>query len=322
MSCPGGNYVVPGADPCGSGGGAIESINGLVGALTVTSADDSLTVTNAGTNIDLSVAGGGPLVLHFSGQTDANGTYTNQLGPEEGYIMLDKNYAVTVTQSTLTTNPISIVITKTNLSVIINTYQNSTTPEPSIQFDAILVATNYQKVTLTPAFLEFPLAVVADFTTDGGGNPISFGFLPTGTNITTPGGPQYISPLFNTTVTLTLTIAGQMDSSTSFPINYLPNNRLAFGVYGPGVDNLVAGFAMSGVGTVPIPIDNGIGIPTTVPSPNYVATVVTIPYAGAGDLATANSLFFGLFLAFPTSGPLLSVRNLQMVARIDYIAVT
>ena len=348
MSCPGGNYVVPGADPCagGGGGGAIESINGLVGAITfdssdstmnvaatsatnititnpnlvtlngrqglvtLTSSDDSVTITSgvvSADNIDLSVAGGGPLVLHFSGQTDITGTYTNLLGPEEGYIMLDKNYAVTVTQSTLTANPISIVITKANDRVIINTYQNSTTPEPSIQFDAILVATNYRKAVPTLTFVDLAIVPVADGSVPGGGSPENFGAIDTGPIYSTPNTPTYINPTLNPTVLMQLTVAGQIATQ------FISNNTLGYGVYGTGTDNVICGFSMPTPATV-TPVNYGVGIPSGTSNPNAVFSA-TIPYA---LLSTVGTMNYGLFLSFPTGATPMGWFNVLFQIRLNY----
>ena len=361
MSCPGGNYVVPGADPCaGGGGGAIQSINGLVGAITVdssdstlnvaatsatnititnpniislngalgiatlTSTDDSITVTNTGDNINLSVAGGGPLILKFSGTTDVNGSYTNLIGPEEGYIMLDTTYVVVVTQTSapVENSAIILYVSEKNLdSVSITSLKNANTAEPNVSFDAILVATNYQKITVVPASFEFPvLPVVANFVNTGGGDPTNFGFLPTGTNITTPGGPQYINGNFNPIVNLTVTIAANLSAPLTIPQNTINNNTLLLGIYGPGQDEFIAGFSMPSPGALPLPINYGVGIPSSTGSPNFVSATVAIPYS---YLASANQLYYGFFLSFPTNPfAQLFVNNVQMQVKLDYFTYT
>lgn len=59
MSCGGDLYVVPGADPCagGGGGGGVASIEGLTGAVAVTSNDDSIIVNTitGGLNLEKSL---------------------------------------------------------------------------------------------------------------------------------------------------------------------------------------------------------------------------------------------------------------------------
>lgn len=57
MSC-GANYIVPGADPCGGGGGLVGvlSLNSLQGAINITSSDGSLLVTAPGpTGVDVDI---------------------------------------------------------------------------------------------------------------------------------------------------------------------------------------------------------------------------------------------------------------------------
>lgn len=291
------------------------SLNGAVGISTLTSTDDSITITNTANNINLSTAGGGSLVLHFSGVTDANGSYTNLLGDNEGYVMLDTTYAVSVSQTSLTDAPIIMLVTKSVDSVVIETKQTNAVVEAGVSFDCILVATNYRKGVSTPTSYTFPsTGVIPQFSTTGGGDPFNLGFVPTGSNITTPGSASYINPALNPTVTIKVDIAGQMASPASN--NFIPNNTLLYGIYGEGLDNLIVGFSMPTTGQVPLPIDNGTGIPGTPPPANFTASA-TIPYA---TLTTANTLFYGLFLSFPCA-PLpgnLIVTNLQYQVTLEY----
>jgi len=55
MSCPGNNYAVPSADPCSGGGGVagVSSLNSMTGAIQISAADNSITVTNEGGIIEL-----------------------------------------------------------------------------------------------------------------------------------------------------------------------------------------------------------------------------------------------------------------------------
>jgi len=59
MSCPGDNYVVPGANPCAGGGGGggagVSSIDGLTGDVAVTSNDGSITINNITGGLNLEV---------------------------------------------------------------------------------------------------------------------------------------------------------------------------------------------------------------------------------------------------------------------------
>jgi hypothetical protein len=348
MSCPGGNYVVPGADPCaggGGGGGAIESINGLVGAITVdssdstlnvtatsatnisitnpniislngvlgigtlTSTDDSITVTNTGDNIDLAVKGGGALVLHFSGTTDAFGSYTNLLGDDEGYIMLDTTYAVTVTQTSAPSgNPIILYVSEKNTSsVSISSLQSASVAEPSVSFDAILVATNYRKANITPATITLPLVSPANYSSYGGGDPIDHGDLPTGPAFSTQGDPYYINASLNPTVSVALSMAGQMNAVT-----LTPANENTAGILVRGTNNLQLGFN-SGL-VVLNDIDWGVGIPSSTISPNFEITG-TLPYA---TLTTPNALYYATFLHFPVNTGIMNYNQMQFSVTISF----
>jgi len=56
MSCPGDNYVVPGANPCAGGGGGagVASLQGITGAVNLTSTDSSVQFTVGGQNLNIS----------------------------------------------------------------------------------------------------------------------------------------------------------------------------------------------------------------------------------------------------------------------------
>jgi len=54
MSCPGDLYVVPGANPCGGGGGGVASLQGITGAINLTSTDSSVQYAVGGQNLDIS----------------------------------------------------------------------------------------------------------------------------------------------------------------------------------------------------------------------------------------------------------------------------
>jgi hypothetical protein len=55
MSCPGDLYVVPGAAPCSGGGGAgVTSLQGITGAVNLTSTDNSVQYSVGGQNLNIS----------------------------------------------------------------------------------------------------------------------------------------------------------------------------------------------------------------------------------------------------------------------------
>jgi hypothetical protein len=54
MSCPGDLYVVPGANPCAGGGGGVASLQGITGAVNLTSTDSSVQFTVGGQNLNIS----------------------------------------------------------------------------------------------------------------------------------------------------------------------------------------------------------------------------------------------------------------------------
>jgi hypothetical protein len=308
----GGNFVVPGVP---GSGGAIQSINNLVGAITFNSPDETLNVVpDSATNITITNP---TLVLHFSGTTDASGTYTNMLGDDEGYVMLDTTYSVAVTQTSAPTGaPIILYVSqKTTGSVSIMSMQNNTTPEPNVSFDAILVATNFRKAVPTPTSFTFPAtAVQPSFSVPGGGDPFNFGYIPTGSNVAIPGNPSYINPSLNSTINISVRMAGQMTAN-----DVIGDNTLLYGIYGPGLDNFLAGFSMDTIAPLPLPINNGVGIPP-VSGSNFIGTG-TIPYS---YLTSTNSMYYGLFLSFPCapnpSGSVLDVDNLQYQLTYNYIS--
>jgi len=53
MSCPGDLYVVPGAAPCAGGGGGVASLQGITGAINLTSTDSSVQFTVGGQNLNI-----------------------------------------------------------------------------------------------------------------------------------------------------------------------------------------------------------------------------------------------------------------------------
>jgi len=67
MSC-GANYIVPGADPCGGGGGLVGvlSLNSLQGDINITSSDGTLVVTAPGpTGVDVDITTGFPFIAQY-----------------------------------------------------------------------------------------------------------------------------------------------------------------------------------------------------------------------------------------------------------------
>jgi hypothetical protein len=54
MSCPGDLYVVPGAAPCSGGGAGVASLQGITGAVNLTSTDSSVEFLVGGQNLNLS----------------------------------------------------------------------------------------------------------------------------------------------------------------------------------------------------------------------------------------------------------------------------
>jgi len=81
MSCPGDLYVVPGANPCGSGGGGVTSLQGITGAVNLTSTDGTVQFSVGGNNLNIDA----PLFIgqyyRSSGEVLASGvdtiTFTN-----------------------------------------------------------------------------------------------------------------------------------------------------------------------------------------------------------------------------------------------------
>jgi len=60
MSCPGDNYIVPGANPCAGGGGGtagVTSLNTLSGGLSIVPGDQSIVVTPSGNQIAITATG-------------------------------------------------------------------------------------------------------------------------------------------------------------------------------------------------------------------------------------------------------------------------
>jgi len=78
MSCAGDLYVVPGADPCSGGGGAgVASLQGLTGALNLTSTDGSVQYSTGGTNLNISA----PLFIgqYYRATGEVLGSGTDQI---------------------------------------------------------------------------------------------------------------------------------------------------------------------------------------------------------------------------------------------------
>jgi hypothetical protein len=74
MSCPGDNYIVPGANPCAGGGGGgvagVASLNAQTGVVNIVPSDGTIVVTSGGGQIGLSAVLGGNIVTTLNGAID------------------------------------------------------------------------------------------------------------------------------------------------------------------------------------------------------------------------------------------------------------
>jgi len=74
MSCPGDNYIVPGANPCAGGGGGgvagVASLNSQTGTVNIVPSNGTIVVTQGGGQIGLSAVLGGNVVTTLNGIID------------------------------------------------------------------------------------------------------------------------------------------------------------------------------------------------------------------------------------------------------------
>jgi len=115
MSCPGDNYVVPGANPCAGGGGAAAGVNtlqSLSGDINFQSTGDTVSITTVGNNVNLESVGS---VYSVEGLTGDVTFSSNNGSITINNITGDINLEVTNTSqnpiSNSITNPANIFIT-------------------------------------------------------------------------------------------------------------------------------------------------------------------------------------------------------------------
>jgi hypothetical protein len=264
MSCPGDLYVVPGAAPCSGGGGAgVVSLQGLDGALNLQSPTGSITITPAGTDINLDVV------------SNAQNTVTNSVSSPNNIV---------ITATTIGTSQIlaTVQIITTAVSDINVTGNITITTNSNTQYNfTYYIEMFYNGVTTT-------IGLPCTSTINGVGHYLT---CPIVVNTTTPPGNAtfYLRAYANTASIFTvqsseLTAIGNLTKvGGTSTINAIVPLNIGFAQsFGGGIT------ALSGLISLP-PID-----PVLNP---YVTFQLTICGTGAPNLLTANNLQIGVWSA-------------------------
>jgi hypothetical protein len=204
MSCPGDNYIVPGANPCAGGGGGgvagVASLNAQTGVVNIVPSDGTIVVTSGGGQIGLSAVLGGNVVTTLNGIIDdvnitsSNGSVT--ITPD--LVAKTVNLSVaSATPATVTNITGSGIATVTNAGTVFNVDVPAPTPTvTNILGSGEATVTNAGSV-FTVAVPTPPSATVTNITGSGIANVTSAGSVfnvevpappsPTVTNITGSG---------------------------------------------------------------------------------------------------------------------------------------